>query len=239
MFPIILYIFIGIIGLYIGLERPDITYKGNRSVPKEDVVHYGKITLRDLRMDKYTKYEGSSLFLKYYIVKKNHLSKRILRNGKFSCKLVFDSYEECSTMPWFWNNDGYFPDLEMNSQNLIAVYWITKDGLAFRKEYKVVYTADDNDTDSKQEKKEKGYTLPEYVFTVACGGGKSAESGQLDVRGWIRTKFTDKRTRKPLANKKYTIYLSDGTEINGTTDDEGYVEHKDLKMGEYSIEFKE
>ena len=70
MLPIILYIFIGIIGLYIALERPDITYTGNRSVPKEDVVHYGKITLRDLRMDKYTKYEGSSLFLKYYIVKK-------------------------------------------------------------------------------------------------------------------------------------------------------------------------
>ena len=105
--------------------------------------------------------------------------------------------------------------------------------------WKVVYTADNDDTDSEQEKKEKGYTLSEYAFTVECDGEKSAESGQLDVRGWIRTKFTDKRTRKPLANKKYTIYLSDGTEISGTTDDEGYVEHKDLKMGEYSIEFKE
>lgn len=148
MLPIILYIFIGIIGLYIGLERPDITYKGNRSVPKEDVVHYGKITLRDLRMDKYTKYERSSLFLKYYIVKKNHLSKRKLNNqlSKYcndyynnNCNnhdiISFHFYEESGTMPWFWNNDGYFPDLEMNSQNLIAVYWITTDGLAFRKEY--------------------------------------------------------------------------------------------------------
>lgn len=148
MLPIILYIFIGIIGLYIGLERPDITYKGNRSVPKEDVVHYGKITLRDLRMDKYTKYEGSSLFLKYYIVKKNHLSKRKLNNqlSKYcndyynnNCNnhdiISFHFYEETGTMPWFWNNDGDFPDLEMNSQNLIAVYWITTDGLAFRKEY--------------------------------------------------------------------------------------------------------
>ena len=105
--------------------------------------------------------------------------------------------------------------------------------------WKVVYTADNDATDSEQEKKEKGYTLPEYAFTIECDGEKSAESGQLDVRGWIRTKFTDKRTRKPLANKKYTIYLSDGTEISGTTDDEGYVEHKDLKMGEYSIGFKE
>ena len=105
--------------------------------------------------------------------------------------------------------------------------------------WKVAYIADNDDTDSEQEKKEKGYTLPEYAFTIECDGEKSAESGQLDVRGWIRTKFTDKRTRKPLANKKYTIYLSDGTEISGTTDDEGSVEHKDLKMGEYSIGFKE
>ena len=49
--------------------------------------------------------------------------------------------------------------------------------------WKVVYTADDNDTDSEQEKKEKGYTLPEYAFTIECDGEKSAESGQLDVRG--------------------------------------------------------
>jgi len=235
MFPIILYIFIGIIGLYIGLERPDITYKGNRSVPKEDVVHYGKITLRDLRMDKYTKYEGSSLFLKYYIVKKNHLSKRILRNGKFSCKLVFDSYEECSTMPWFWNNDGYFPDLEMNSQNLIAVYWITKDGLAFRKEYKVVYTADDNDTDSKQEKKEKGYTLPEYAFTVECDGEKSAESGQLDVRGGLKVQLKDKKSNIVLKNTKISLMQNNSIYKTLTTDEDGYFELMEIPIGEYEI----
>ena len=66
------------------------------------------------------------------------------------------------------------------------MYWITKDGLAFRKEYKVVYTADDDDTDSEQEQEEKGYTLPEYSFAVECDGEKSAESGQLDVWGWIK-----------------------------------------------------
>ena len=105
--------------------------------------------------------------------------------------------------------------------------------------WKVVYTADNDDTDSEQEKKEKGYTLPEYAFTVACGGGKSAESGQLDVRGWIRTKFTDKRTRKPLANKKYTVYLLDGSTIKGSTAENGFVDLKELKYGEYFIDFED
>lgn len=50
--------------------------------------------------------------------------------------------------------------------------------------WKVVYTEDDDDADSEQEKAEKGYTLPEYAFTVECDGATSGESGQLDVMGW-------------------------------------------------------
>ena len=101
--------------------------------------------------------------------------------------------------------------------------------------WKVVYMEDNDDTESQQEMEEKGYTLPEYAFTVECGGEKSAESGQLDVRGWIKAQFKDKETGKLITNEKYTIYLSDGTEINGTTDDEGYVEQTDLKKGKYLI----
>ena len=51
--------------------------------------------------------------------------------------------------------------------------------------WKVVFTADNDDTDSEQEKKEKGYTLPEYAFTIECDGEKSTESGQLDVKDEI------------------------------------------------------
>ena len=57
--------------------------------------------------------------------------------------------------------------------------------------------------------------------------------------GWINTQFKDKKTGKPLANRKYTIYLTVDTEINGTTDNEGYVKQTDLKIGDYYIEFKE
>ena len=101
--------------------------------------------------------------------------------------------------------------------------------------WKVVYMEDNDDTESQQEMEEKGYTLPEYAFTVECDGEKSAESGQLDVRGWIKAQFKDKETGKLIINEKYTIYLTDGTEINGTTDDEGYVEQTDLKKGKYLI----
>ena len=105
--------------------------------------------------------------------------------------------------------------------------------------WKVVYTEDNDDTDSRQELEEKGYTLPEYAFTVECDGVESKESGQLDIMGWIKTQFRDRRTGKLIANRKYTIYLSDDTIKKGTTDSDGFVYEKDLKHGEYYIEFGE
>ena len=108
-----------------------------------------------------------------------------------------------------------------------------------RRKWKVVYMADDDDTDSQKEMEEKGYTLPEYAFTAESSGVKSEESGQLDVMGWIKTQFRDRRTGEPIANRKYIIYLSDDTAKTGTTDSEGFVYEKDLKHGEYYIEFGE
>ena len=108
-----------------------------------------------------------------------------------------------------------------------------------RCDWKVIYTEDNDDTDSRQELEEKGYTLPEYAFTVECDGVESEESGQLDIMGWIKTQFRDRRTGKLIANRKYTIYLSDDTIKKGTTDSDGFVYEKDLKHGEYYIEFGE
>ena len=101
--------------------------------------------------------------------------------------------------------------------------------------WKVVYTADNADTDSEQEKKEKGYTLPEYAFTVECGGEKSGESPLLNVRGWIKVQLKDKKTGYTLSNAKYTIYLLDGSEIKGTSDNDGIVYLDNIKFGKYFI----
>ncbi|MGP1544545.1 MAG: phage late control D family protein, partial [Candidatus Fimenecus sp.] len=45
---------------------------------------------------------------------------------------------------------------------------------------------DNGDTESQQEMEEKGYTLPEYAFTIECGGEKSEESPQLDIKDEIK-----------------------------------------------------
>ena len=99
----------------------------------------------------------------------------------------------------------------------------------------VVYTADNDDSSSVQELQEKGYTVPEYVFTVECGGVKSGKSPLLEVMCWIRTAFRNNKTGKPLVNRKYRIYLYDGTIITGKTDNNGYVDIKTLKQGQYFI----
>ena len=112
-------------------------------------------------------------------------------------------------------------------------------GGKIRCDWKVVYMEDNDDADSKKEQEEKGYTLPEYAFTVECDGVESEESGQLDVLGWIKTQFKDKKTGKPLANKKYTVYLLDGSTIKGSTAENGFVDLKELKYGEYFIDFED
>ena len=42
-----------------------------------------------------------------------------------------------------------------------------------------------------------------------------------------------------MANRGYIIYLLDGTTLEGSTDSEGFVYIKDLKIGEYFISFKD
>ncbi len=106
-------------------------------------------------------------------------------------------------------------------------------------QWQVKYTADEDDADSQKELAEKGYTLPEYAFVVECGGATSGESGVLEVRGWIKTQFKDKMTGAPIANRGYTIYLSDGSRIKGDSDKYGNVEIRNLRHGEYFIIFED
>ena len=129
-------------------------------------------------------------------------------------------------------------DDDGNDDDLTVLTDKVQDG-KIRCDWKVVYMEDNDDTESQKEIEEKGYTLPEYAFTVECDGVESDESPQLDVMGWIKTQFRDRRTGKLIANRKYTIYLSDDTIKKGTTDSDGFVYEKDLKHGEYYIEFGE
>ena len=125
-----------------------------------------------------------------------------------------------------------------NDDDVDSISGKVQDG-KIKTKWKVIYTEDADDSNSQKEKTEKGYTLPEYTFNVECDGVESEESVQLEVMGWIKTQFIDKKTGKPISNKKYIIYLNDGNSINGVSDSEGNIEIKDLKQGEYFIIFKE
>ncbi len=101
--------------------------------------------------------------------------------------------------------------------------------------WKVVCTEDDDDAESKREKAEKGYTLPEYAFTLECGGVTSEESAGLDVRGWIKLQLVNEDDKRTFCNMNYEICAPDGRKIYGKTDKNGYIEIKDLKFVSYSI----
>ena len=107
-----------------------------------------------------------------------------------------------------------------------------------RRKWKVVYTEDNDDTDSQKELEEKGYTLPEYAFTVESIGVNSEESGQLDVMGWIKARILDKKNKRPVKNMPYKIYYDDGTKETGTTDGEGYLIKYNLRKKYKYIELE-
>lgn len=99
--------------------------------------------------------------------------------------------------------------------------------------WKVIYTEDDDDSNSQQEKEEKGYTLPEYAFTVECDGVESDESGQLDVYADYIAKLTFKG--KILKNYPYVLKLADGTYRDGNTDDNGLIIENEIPIGKVII----
>ena len=102
-----------------------------------------------------------------------------------------------------------------------------------RCDWKVIYTEDNDDTDSQKEMEEKGYTLPEYAFTVECDGVESEESGQLDVYADFIAKLTFKG--RPMKNYPYVLKLADGSYKTGETNDDGYIIENEIPIGKVQI----
>ena len=75
-------------------------------------------------------------------------------------------------------------DDDGNDDDIDSVSGKVQDG-KIKAKWKVKYTEDNDDTESQKEMEEKGYTLPEYAFTVECDGVESEESGQLDIKDEI------------------------------------------------------
>lgn len=78
-------------------------------------------------------FSGMKLRTKFDTIKAKLLDycKDYYKNHNSYDEIGFFFYEECGRMPWFWNNDGFFPDLEMNSDCLICRIFISKEEVKF------------------------------------------------------------------------------------------------------------
>ena len=94
--------------------------------------------------------------------------------------------------------------------------------------WQVKYTADEDDADSQKELAEKGYTLPEYAFTVECGGATSGESGVLEVYNWIKLQG------ERIPHKILLVYV-DGSFSEIRLDNEEIIIHGYNKIGDCYI----
>lgn len=61
------------------------------------------------------------------------------------------------------------------------------------------------------------------------------EEENLEKEDYISINLYDETAENPVANTKYKLECPDGTEINGTTDTNGHLEHKNMPRGEYVL----
>lgn len=76
LFAIFLPFFIIFVQIHIALTCPNITYQGDRSVLKEDVINLGSIKIRDLKIDRCRELNNAKQCHKYYIIKNTFISQK-------------------------------------------------------------------------------------------------------------------------------------------------------------------
>ena len=125
-------------------------------------------------------------------------------------------------------------DDERNDEEVETPNAKVQDGKILYK-WKVLYTEDNDDSNSQQEKDEKGYTLPEYVFTVDCDGVERDESAKLDVMGGLKVQLKDKNANTLFKNAKVSLKMNDSIYKTLKTDENGYFELIEIPIGKYEI----
>ncbi len=86
-----------------------------------------------------------------------------------------------------------------------------------------IYTEDEDDANSEEEKKEKGYTKPEYYFVIETINGKhkSSKSGICEMMDWVEIEYID-AYGKPVPCKKFILLSNNSLKIEGECDMNGY-----------------
>jgi hypothetical protein len=100
--------------------------------------------------------------------------------------------------------------------------------------WKVEYKEEEN-SNTTEEIEEQGWTIPDYYFVAEYNGVESGQSKILDMKGWVKIIARNKETGEIQTNKKYTLYLPDGSTRKGVTDDEGAIYQRKLPVGESQL----
>ncbi len=88
-------------------------------------------------------------------------------------------------------------------------------------------------TRTQRERMQRRYTSPSFYF-VAEVSGLSQRSGILSYKDWIELRIKDDEGN-PLANKQYTLYLSNGEVRSGFLDSNGYAREENLPPGPVEV----
>ncbi len=92
-------------------------------------------------------------------------------------------------------------------------------------------------TDGEMQPYQKNYANPQFYFVVMVDGvriGEKRESGLMKFKDWVRFILRDP-LGKPMANAKFTLLLPDGTQKNGTTDNNGVGQEAIIAPGPHIV----
>jgi hypothetical protein len=88
-------------------------------------------------------------------------------------------------------------------------------------------------TDAEMKKYSKTYAYPQFYFIVVVDGvkiGENRESGLMKFRDWVELELKDNEGN-PYSNEKYMILFSDGQQIQGNLDKNGYAKIDNIPPG--------
>ncbi len=106
-------------------------------------------------------------------------------------------------------------------------------------EYQYFEDTDEIPSDAELQRYGRSYNPPEYFFTVKVEkqefGKKQQDSGLLEFKDWIEIEAIDD-SGQPIKNAKYKVTLPDGTEREGSLDQNGRARLEDIPPGEFTVD---
>ncbi len=144
-----------------------------------------------------------------------------------------------------------------NAEAFVVIYEYDKDGthdkiatiptevknrkIDVKWEYEYHEDVDEIPTDEEMKKYGKKYNPPEYFFVVVIDGvtlGEEQESGILEFKDWIEIELKEE-DGTPVEDKKISVILPDGKDINKTTDENGYIKIENIPPGKFEVNYSD